>query len=93
MMHLKAQVLTRRYVSGESLRAIAITLGHVETNGAFRWETNVQNQKARFKFGTDCLYCGLNGHDVPQCHHFLSRYKSKHGHDYRREAASSSGTM
>lgn len=78
----KARVLATRDASGESKRAQAFALGHVQVGGLFRWEQTGQNQKRRFVYGTDCLYCGLGGHEIPGCPHFLAKYQLRKSAPY-----------
>jgi hypothetical protein len=78
------KALARRDVAGKSERAVARAIGHEEIGGKFTYRS--KGRESRFAMGTNCLLCGLAGHDIPQCRHFLGAYKRKHGKAYDSQA-------
>ena len=73
----KQAVVNQRVRSGEEERAKARSLGHQEVNGLFRWERpETKNQPL------DCLVCGIDGHNIERCPHFLRKYHAKHNKPY-----------
>ena len=85
MAQVKDRVHQSRAQKGEDLRATARQLGHLELDGRFSFEGT--NQKCRFVLGTDCMLCGIQGHDVPRCPEFLAAHEIKHGQPYVGPAA------
>ena len=87
MAQVRDQVHQRRVQRGVDYRSIARKLGHEEVQGKFAFEQ--KNNSLKFRLGSDCLFCGIHGHDIPQCPEFLREYQMTHGQPYQAEAPAS----